>query len=559
MSQTASIKSADLLLRGTVLTMDANQPRAEAVAMQAGRIVAVGSWADLAGMQGPGTRLVDARGQTILPGFIESHMHLFLGAMELEHLQLSGVHGFDAVAAAVQAFAKSKPGNALLIGQQCDYTILGAERLTRQHLDRMLPDRPLLLFAPDHHTAWANTVALTEAGILNGRTLGVGHEIVMAADGTAAGELREHQAIDPVAALLPGGNRAHFGIDPGEDPVPTPTAAERALDRDILYAGLKHCAEHGITSFHNMDGNPYLLELLEEMDGEGRLLARALVPFHMKNFKELSALETASRMQARFKSEKVRSGFVKVFIDGVLDSWTAVMVDDYSDKPGWKGDLLYTPEHFARVAVEADRRGLQIAVHAIGDGAVRTVLDGYAAAIKANGARDSRHRIEHIEVVHPADISRFAAMGVLASMQPAHAPGAGGLPLEPTVSKFGPERYGYAFAWNTLRRAGARLVFASDWPVSPIDPLASIQAAMTRPAWAAGQEDQRQTLQQALEGYTVDGAFTEFAEHEKGQLRAGMMADAVVLSGDIEQTAPDAIGSLRPVMTICDGKPTFEA
>jgi hypothetical protein len=235
------------------------------------------------------------------------------------------------------------------------------------------------------------------------------------------------------------------------------------------------------------------------------------------------------------------------------------MIEDYADRPGWKGEPLFTPERFAEVATEIDRRGLQIAVHAIGDGAVRAVLDGYEAAAKANGKRDSRHRIEHIEVVHADDVPRFRALGVVASMQPPHPPGTMGLPLEPTVSRIGRERWHLSYAWRTLRDAGARLVFATDWPVSPIDPLASVQAAVTRTTWADDLPDQRQTLDETLASYTRDSAHTEFMEGRKGQLKPGQLADIVTLAGDITAVSPDTIINVRPAMTVCDGRVTFEA
>jgi predicted amidohydrolase YtcJ len=263
-------------------------------------------------------------------------------------------------------------------------------------------------------------------------------------------------------------------------------------------------------------------------------------------------------MAERYKSPTISSGFVKVFYDGVLDSFTAVMIDDYADKPGEKGEPLFTPEAFKRVATEIDRRGLQIAVHAIGDGAVRAVLDGYEAAAKANGKRDSRHRIEHIEVIHPDDIARFARLGVVASMQPPHPPGTMGLPLEPTVSRIGRHRWHLAYAWRTLREAGARLVFATDWPVSPINPLTSVEAAVTRTKWADDLPDQRQTLPETLASYTKDSAYTEFMEGRKGELKPGQLADIVMLDGDIAAIPPDRIGQMKVKMTVCDGRVTYE-
>jgi predicted amidohydrolase YtcJ len=338
-----------------------------------------------------------------------------------------------------------------------------------------------------------------------------------------------------------------------------PTPDERRADRETIRCGLAHCARHGITSFHNMDGNFYQLELLAEIDRQEGLPVRARIPFHMKNFKKLAELEKASEMHQRYRSELLRSGFVKLFMDGVIDSGTAVMAEGYADPTIKNGDYLFSAEHFSAIAIEADRRGLQIAVHAIGDGAVARVLDGYEAAARANGRRDSRHRIEHVEVVRPEDIERFARLSVVASMQPPHPPGTMGLPLEPTIGLIGEKRWPYAYAWQTLREAGVRLAFGSDWPVSDINPLRGIHAAVTRKAWKKGVPEQRQSLADTLSGYTAGGAWTEFMEHRKGRLEAGMLADIVVLSDDIEAVEPEAIDKLHPVTTICDGRVTYEA
>jgi predicted amidohydrolase YtcJ len=308
-----------------------------------------------------------------------------------------------------------------------------------------------------------------------------------------------------------------------------------------------------------MDGNLYQLELLAEIEAEEGLPCRVKIPFHYKNFMTLDMLEKASAMAERYDSEWLSSGMVKVFYDGVLDSWTAVMVEPYADRPDWVGEPLFTPQQFIDLATAIDKRGLQIAVHSIGDGAVRAVLDGYQAAQKANGRRDSRHRVEHIEVTTAADLPRFAELGVIASMQPSHPPGAMDFPLEPTVSRIGRDRWPLSYAWRTLKEAGAHVVFASDWPVAAIDPILSIQAALLRKPWAKGDPDQSFSLREALAAYTVEGAYAEFAEHRKGVLKPGYMADLVVLSADIEKTAPAELHKVRPVTTVCGGKVTYQA
>jgi predicted amidohydrolase YtcJ len=549
-----------IIVNASVLTMDPEAPRAEAVAIAGKEIAAVGATKVIRAMAGPRTRIIDAGGGSVVPGFIEGHMHLFAGAAELDNLDLQGVKGEAALEMAIKSYVANRPGSSLVIGGHADYTLISeSEPLSRHHLDRILPDRPILVYSPDHHTSWANTIALEQAGILQGRKLGPGNEIVMGADGLATGELREGEASEPVMALATSGNRDRLGLSTGGEPDPYPNPEQFEHDIEVMKRGLAHCARHGITSVHNMDGNNYMLEILSEIERRGELTARVYVPFHFKNFMPLAALNRASAMAAGYRSEKIKSGFVKLFMDGVLDSGTAVMLDDYPDQPGWRGDPLFTQEHFNAVAVEADRRGLQIAVHAIGDGAVRSVLDGYEAAAKANGRRDSRHRVEHIEVVHAGDIPRFAGLGVIASMQPPHPPGNHGLPLEPTLTKIGEAKWHLSYAWNALREAGARLVFATDWPVSDINPLRSIQSALLRKKWRQDLPDNRQTLDQAIASYTREGAYAEFAEDRKGMLRKGFLADLVVLPVDLEKVPPETYDRIVPAQTICDGQVTFEA
>ncbi|CAI2933391.1 amidohydrolase [Aminobacter niigataensis] len=554
-----TVRNADLIvINGRVLTMDPAQPAAEAVAIKDGLIAAVGDKTTIEALRGPDTKVIDARGGSVVPGFIEAHMHLFSGAAELAHLQLSGVHGFEALRVAVQAYARSRPDARMLVGQGADYTILGSERVTRHHLDAILPDRAFLMAAPDHHTYWANTRALEMADVLHGRELTPGNEIVMGADGLAEGELRENEAFNPVLKLA-GEGRVRLGLSTGGEPDPMPNAEERAGDRAIMRRGLDWCARHGITSIQNMDGNYYQLELLSEVEAEGDLICRVKVPFHYKNFMTLDMLDKATDMANRYDSEWLSSGMVKLFYDGVLDSWTAVMIEPYADRPDWVGEPLFSPEEFKRIAVEIDRRGLQIAVHSIGDGATRAVLDGYEAAQKANGKRDSRHRVEHVELTTAADIQRFVDLGAIASMQPPHPPGAMTFPLEPTISRVGRARWPYAYPTRTLIEAGAHVVFASDWPVAPIDPIAGMQAAMLRKPWAEDMPDQSVSLHQALAGYTVEGAYAEFMEDRKGRLKPGFFGDLVVLSADIEAIDAAVLHEVRPVTTVCGGRVTYQA
>lgn len=550
--------TADLVIENArLITLDPARPRAEAIALKDGLILAVGSRADVAAIAPEATRRIDAGGASVLPGFIDSHIHLFTGGAQLSNLSLAGVTGFDAIAAAVRARAAAEPGDGLLMAEQAAYAMFGAdEPITRHILDRVLPNRPLAFFASDHHTMWANTPALKLAGILNGYATPAGAEVVMGADGLATGELVEFEAFGPMAALSPSGGRDALGLL-GKEPASPPMAAQRAVDRSLIERGLAYCASLGITSFHNMDGNFYQLELMEEIERAGGMIVRGRVPFRYIPGMTLADLGKAEEMRRRWTSDRLKADFVKIFMDGVVESYTAHMFEDYCGRPGVKGSSFFEADEFDAICVEADRLGFQIAVHAIGDAAVNRTLNGYEAARRANGPRDSRHRIEHIELLAPSDLPRFTELGVIASMQPTHAPG-GAYPTEPILSIIGKERLKLGYSWQTIRNTGARLVFASDWPVAALDPLYGIKTAMTRGPIFEGAPDERQSLLDSIAGFTADGAFTEFTEDRKGVLKPGYMADVVILSGDIEATAPEAIDELRVAATICGGDITYE-
>jgi len=548
-----------IVLNARLLTMDEAAPKAEAIAIAGNSIFAIGSNDKIEALRGPETRVIDAAGGTVLPGFNEAHMHIFMGSVGLRQLSLYKVKGFDELKAKVEDYAAENPDLKLLLARSADYTILSeTERTPRHDLDRVISDRPFAMIAPDHHTAWANTKALELAGLLHGRQVGVGNEVVMGEDGLASGELREADAMQPVFDLSETGGREGLGIGTGGEPESV-TPQERAIDLDIIRDGLAYCASLGITSIQNMDGNLYQLEILDEIENTTGLPARVRMPYHMKNFMPLSDLaEKAALWRDHFNSDRLRCDFVKMFIDGVTEGESAVFLDDYAHRPGWKGDPLFSQQHLNEIVTEADRLKLPVAVHAIGDGAVRMVLDAYEAASEANGKRDARNRIEHIEVIHQDDVPRFKKLGVIASMQPTHPPGNAGLPLEPYLSFIGRNRWPLAFAWRTLADAGAEIVFATDWPVSPLDPMGCIHDAMTRQRWADDLPDQRLTLAETLAAYTSTSAHVEFMEDRKGMLKPGYLADVVVLSANVETTAPQDLASIRPIVTICDGKVTYE-
>ena len=545
---------AEMIVTGAkVLTMDAARPRAEAVALAAGRIVAVGSDAEVLALAGPATRVIAAGGRTLLPGFFESHMHLFGGA-ELNHLQLTGVHGREALHAAFAGYSVGRDG--MLMAEGADYSLLPGG-VTRHDLDAIFADRPIAIRAMDHHTVWANTLALEQAGLLHGANLPPGHEVVMGADGLAIGELREFEAFDAILDLA-GVSRMYLAISKGAEPAVWPSDAERAVDKDHLARGMAHCAAQGCTTLVSMDGNHYTLALLREMQAEGRLTQRVKVPFHMKPDFPLEALERASAMTAEFNDEWISAGFVKMFMDGVVDSRTAYMLEDYPGVPGHRSVPLFEAEHFSALCAEIDRRGLQIAVHAIGDGAVRQTIDGYEAAAQANGLHDMRHRIEHIELINRADVPRLAALQITASLQPPHPPGAMDFPIDAMDSVFDPARWKDAYLCRDLVVAGARVAFASDWPVAAVSVMRGLQANLTRPTYDGG-TPQGLSLSKALYAYTAGGAFAAHMEGLTGVLRVGMAADLVLIDGDIEAIAAEQLGQTGIALTVAGGRITHQA
>ena len=549
---------------GTLLTFDDNTPQAQALAITDGKITCLGADTEILPLAGPDTRLIDAHGGTVMPGIIDSHVHLFGGSVELDLLDLYGVHGIEEMRARILPYADARPDDEMIFCVMADYGILGTGKtLTRHDLDQILPDRPLAMFAPDHHTVWANTAALRAVGLLEGGKVDAGSEIVMGEDGLATGELLEPGAYSPVLALTRHGGRDMMGLTTGKDPVPPANPAQREMDKDVIERGLHHCAAQGITGLHLMDGNPYQLELLAELEAEGRLIIRCAVPFHMKGTDPLERLtREAPAMRDRVQTEMVRCGHVKMFIDGVIESGTALMLQPYPGemgKDGNAGDEVFTQAHFVACCTEADRLGFQIAVHAIGDAAVRRTIDAYEAARDANGARDSRHRIEHLEVMHLDDIPRLAQLGIVASIQPGHAPIGHIFPAGAVGQYLHPHQISGAYAWQTIRASGARVVFSTDWPVIPVDVMPNIRAAIDPldlgPEWT----DQTQSLHDTLASYTRDNAWVEFAENRRGRLAVGMQADVAVMDRDLFALDPAQIVDAKAAATICAGRVTYEA
>ena len=534
-----AVTPADLIVTGAhVLTMDDARSTAQAVAVRDGRILAVGAAADIDGLRGPRTAVLDAANSTVLPGIHDAHFHLSMGANGIEDAQLGDVTTYDQLAEALRAHARAATG-AWVIGRRLTYGLrVDGRKLHRTDLDAIAPDRPVALFSIDFHTVWANTEALRRADLLQGAQV-PGGVVLLDDDGLATGELHERPAFE---RLL------HVRAEPSR---------EVRLRR--LRTALREAAAFGITSVTDMLGGPEDQDLYQELERSGELTLRVAMPFHLAPHEPLDAIrDVALPMRAR-DTERVRTFGVKLFLDGVIDSGTAQLLQPYADAPASTGMTLFEHERFERIVLEADRHGLQVAVHAIGDAAVKRTLDAFEAARSANGPRDARHRIEHIELIDPPDVPRFQELGVVASMQPLHASRPELGRYVAWLDKVGEARWPHAFPWRTLHRAGAPLAFGTDWPVVPMDPFASLEATLGREPWSDGLPDQRLPLHEALAAFTRNGAWAEHAERVKGQIAPGRLADLTVLDADLRGLSPAEVARVRPRFTIVGGDVVFDA
>ncbi|OGN93325.1 MAG: hypothetical protein A2Y88_05750 [Chloroflexi bacterium RBG_13_48_10] len=530
---------ADIIVTDAhVFTADQHNPKAQAVAVKGKRIVFVGSNAEAGELIGPGTRTIRGEGHTLMPGFIDSHFHMQHGSLALDEIHFESCFTYEDATQAIRTFAAENPDTPWLTGFGMRYNLgPGLIPITRHHLDAILADRPIAITAYDGHTMWINTLGLRMAGIFNGAECPPNSEVVVDEHAEATGELKE-RANQFIAAVLP---------------VPDTTTKLRLLKR-----GIKIASQMGLTSIHNMDGDAEQARLYASIEQDGDLTVRIYIPYSIRVDTPLEAIQgEALILKTNYHSELLRGGCVKLFMDGVIETYTGLMVDPYADNPTTCGDSNYSVENFNRIILEADRLGLQIFVHSVGDGGVRRVLNAYALAQLNNGVRDSRHRVEHIEVIHPNDLPRFKELGVIASMQPLHAP--------PSVDdgdiwqfRVGESRWPLSFAWTDIRQAGAKLVFGSDWPVVSQNPMLGVHNTLNRKPWADGMPHHHQNLADTLRSYTCDAAYAEFQEQKKGKLKPGYLADLVLLSDDIFEIPPEIMKDVHPQMTMMGGKITYE-
>ena len=518
-----------------IYTVDAARPTAEAFAVDAGRIVAVGTTAEMARDYAAWPR-VDAGGRTVVPGLIDAHAHLLGLGQTLGQADLVGTRSVAEIGERLVAFAASMPGGGWILGRGWDQTDWGTDGAfpTRQDLDAVIADRPVWIQRVDGHASWANTAALRAAGI--------DPEAAAPAD-PAGGHIVRDAAGRPTGVF----------VDAAEALVAASVPAMTAADwTEALRRATAETARAGLTGVHEAGVPLSALMLYQGAIAAGRLPVRVYAMIQPDAIDAFCAAHAGGRLVDPSGRLVVRS--VKLYADGALGSRGAALLADYTDDPHNRGLMQMPPEALEATAERAMRCGLQVNTHAIGDAANRAVLDAVEAAIAATGGGPGRHRIEHAQVISLADIERFAALGVIASVQPTHA--TSDMPWAET--RLGADRLRGAYAWRRLVDAGARLALGSDFPVERVSPILGFYAAVTRQDAAGAPAggwtgNQSLTRAEALRGFTLDAAYAGFMEDEVGSLAPGKRADFVILSQDLMTVPPEQILATRVVATYLDG------
>jgi predicted amidohydrolase YtcJ len=530
-----------IVTNGRVYTGSASS-FAEAIAIRGNTILRVGTNRAIKRLRRPQTVVVDAHGGSVLPGFNDAHLHLMSGGLALSNVNLLDATTLEDIQSTVKAFAASHPERPWVRGRGWYYDPFPGGLPTRQQLDAAVPDRPAYLVAYDGHTGWANTKALDAAGITE-RTPSPAHGVIV----------KDPRTGEPTGVLKEAAQSLMQKV------MPQPTRADRL---DALRAAIHEAQRLGITSVQNAGGSPEDLALYDELRDTGDLQVRVYAALSVTPATTEAERQAIEAARAKYRDDPLlKAGAVKLMADGVIESHTAAMLAPYANKTT-TGEPYFSPDALTRLVGALDKEGWQVLIHAIGDGAVRMSLDAIAHAAKANPVlpRGRRHRLEHIETVHPADIPRFGALGVIASQQPFH-----GTPTPSQITvwteNIGDDRASRGWAYASIMASGGRLAFGSDWPVVTLDPRAGLHMAVTRTTPAGLPEGgwyatERIPLTAAVDAYTSGAAWASFDEQRKGTLARDLLADIVILSADI--FAPDArVMDAVVDTTIFDGKVVY--
>jgi predicted amidohydrolase YtcJ len=517
-----------------IWTGDSHAPWAEALAARGDEIIAIGSTAAILDLVDADTRTLEADGRLVVPGFIDSHVHFLWGGDGLASVQLRDASTPQEFSERIASFAQGiEPGTWLLNGTW-DHENWGGELPHRDWIDPVTTDTPVWVTRLDGHMALANSAAMALAGVSADTEDVPGGSIVRDPDGTPTGIFKDN-AMDLIAAAVPA---------------PAPQQLDAMVD-----AAMRHLAEHGVTTVHDM-GDWDSIAAYRRAHSEGRMTARIYAFVPLNQWQRL-----ADEVDERGRGDRwLTIGGLKGFMDGSLGSHTAAFFEPFSDAPDDRGLLVNDPADVEQWVRQADARGLQVAVHAIGDRAISMLLDIYARVADAHGPRDRRFRIEHAQHIAPDDIARFAALDVTASMQPYHAIDDGRW----ADKVIGAERARTTYAFAGLLDADAQVAFGSDWPVAPPTPLEGIYAAVTRATLDGAHPEgwvpeQKIAVEQALQAYTRGAARAGFSEARLGSLEVGKLADFVMLDRDITRMDAAGIREARVQTTVVGGEIVYAA
>lgn len=531
-----------VILNGKVHVVDEANTIAEAVAVKGTTILKVGTTSEIKALVGPATRIIDAQGATVAPGFNDAHVHFISGGLSLSDVDLAGLTTLRDVQDTIRAFVAGKPAGAWIKGRGWLYAPFTNASPTRAQLDAVTGDHPAVMTCYDGHSVWVNSKVLALAGITKATKDPANGLIVRdARTGEPTGHLKE-SAMDLLADVLP-----------------KVTEEDR---RAALAAAVAHANKFGITSIQNAGGTVAEMARYDAARTAGTLTVRAYLATAAESGiteADVDAMDVAWKQYG--DDPTVRTGIVKMFADGVIESKTAAMLAPYVGTQS-AGTPNMTAEEMNRIVAMFDKRGWQVQIHAIGDRAIRMALDAFEAAAKVNPApaRGRRHRVEHIEAIAAEDIARFGALGVIASQQPIHVAlgdANQAVPHGPWPDAIGSERASRAWVWKSIHAAGGRLAFGSDWPVASLEAGQGLWLASTR-VKAEKADDQRLSIDEALAGYTRWAAYASFDDQRKGTLAPGMLADIVVLAHDITASQVPSPTGVVVAATIFDGKLVYE-
>ena len=532
-----SLVADTIIINAVVHTMDPAQPAAEAVAIYANRIVAVGSSKDVKKLAGSNTRTIDAKKRLLLPGFNDAHTHFLSGGFQLSSVDLRDADSPKEFSARIKAFAEKLPQGRWITGGDWDHERWPDAKLpTKELIDDVTQDTPVFVSRLDGHMALANSLALKLAGVTRQTLDPQGGVIVRDKSGEPTGVLKD-AAQSFVWKVIP------------------PASFDERLA--AARAATNYAAKLGVTSIQDVSAGADV-GVYQTLLDRGELKTRIYAVAPLPQWERL----VRTGVRAHFGSEMLRVGGLKGFSDGSLGSTTALFYEPYRDDPstsGIPGDEMFPEGAMLERVREADRAGLQILIHAIGDRANDLILSMFEQVERENGKRDRRFRIEHAQHLRSQDIPRFARDRIIASMQPYHAIDDGRW----AEKRIGKERAKTTYAFRSLLDSGVTLAFGTDWTVAPLNPLLTIYAAVTRrtidgknaKGWVP---EQKISVEETVRAYTVGSAYAEFQDHVKGTISTGKLADLVLLSRDIFKIDPKEIENVKVVLTMVDGRVVYE-